>query len=247
MNDNFIVNFEQISRLHQKSTASNIDLEVIEETVSDMVTKKIIDKDFRILNESCNSFTLPQILDGDIETLSIEKGSETLQKSDHESIDNLETTPLASLQDTPNLPNSIAKFNAIEANVMAIKSYFKEEVYDLTNEILSLKSMLNNLILNRTETDNQITTDTLNNNILETKIVFLEKENLLLRSEIKNKQDAIQNLLKNNTTLVESTITSLILPTQNKTDPIKPVHHGKGNKDLNLSRKTETSETIASS
>ena len=52
---------------------------------------------------------------------------------------------------------------------------------------------LNNLISNRTETDNQITTDTLNNNILETKIVFLEKENALLRSEIKNKQDTIQN------------------------------------------------------
>ena len=30
----------------QKSTASNIDLGVIEKTVSDMVTKKIIDKDF---------------------------------------------------------------------------------------------------------------------------------------------------------------------------------------------------------
>ena len=57
----------------QKSTASNIDLEVIEETVSDMVTKKIIDKDFRILNESCNSFTLPQILDHDVETLYLEK------------------------------------------------------------------------------------------------------------------------------------------------------------------------------
>ena len=56
--------------------------------------------------------------------------------------------------------------------------------------------MLNNLISNRTETDNQITIDTLNNNILETKIVFLEKENSLLRSEIKNKQDTIQNLLK---------------------------------------------------
>ena len=52
---------------------------------------------------------------------------------------------------------------------------------------------LNNLISNRTETDNQITTDTLNNNILETKIVFLEKENALLRPEIKNKQDTIQN------------------------------------------------------
>ena len=63
-----------------KSTASNIDLEVIVETVSDMVTKKIIDEDFRALNESCNSFTLPQISDDDIETLYLEKGSETLQK-----------------------------------------------------------------------------------------------------------------------------------------------------------------------
>ena len=46
---------------------------------------------------------------------------------------------------------------------------------------------------------------------------------------------------------MESINTSLILATQNKTDPIKSVHHGKGNKDLNLSRKIETSETIASS
>ena len=65
----------------QKSTASNIDLEVIGETVSDMVTKKIIDKDFRILKESCNSFTLPQISDDVVETLYLEKGSETIQKS----------------------------------------------------------------------------------------------------------------------------------------------------------------------
>ena len=98
--------------------------------------------------------------------------------------------------------------------------------------------MLNNLISNRTETDNHIFTDTLNNNILETKIVFLEKENSLLRSEIQNKQDMIQNLLKNNTTLVESINTNLILPTQNKTDFTKSVRHGKGNKEI--------SETIAS-
>ena len=79
---------------------------------------------------------------------------------------------------------------------MAIKSYFMDEVYDLRNEISSLMSVLNNLITNRIETDNQITTGTLNNNILETKIVFLEKENSFLRSEIQNKQDTIQNLLK---------------------------------------------------
>ena len=118
------------------------------------------------------------------------------------------------MQGTLNLPNSIAKFNAIESNLMAIKSYFMDEFYELRNEVSSLKSMLNNLVSNRTQTDNQIITDTLNNNILETNIVFLEKENSLLRSEIQNKQGTIQNLLKNTTTLVESINTILILPTK---------------------------------
>ena len=62
-----------------------------------------------------------------------------------------------------------------------------DEVYELRNEVLSLKSMLNNLISNRTETDNQIITGTLNGDILKTKIIFLEKENSLLQSKIQNK------------------------------------------------------------
>ena len=64
-----------------------------------------------------------------------------------------------------------------------------DEVCELSNEISSLKSIFINLISNRKKIDNQITTDTLNNTILETKILFLEKENLLLRLEIQNKQD----------------------------------------------------------
>ena len=122
---------------------------------------------------------------------------------------------------------------------MATKSYFMNEVNELRNEVSSLKSILNNLISDCTETDNQIITNTLNNNILETKVVFLEKENSLLRSEIKTKQETIQNLLKNNTTLMESINTNFILLTQNKTDFTKSVPHEKG---LDLSRKIETSE-----
>ena len=64
-----------------------------------------------------------------------------------------------------------------------------DEVCELSHEISSLKSILINLISNRKKIDNQITTDTLNNTILETKILFLEKENSLLRLEIQNKQD----------------------------------------------------------
>ena len=46
-----------------------------------MVAKEIIDKDFSILNESCNSFTSTQIPDDDVETLSLGKGSQSPQKS----------------------------------------------------------------------------------------------------------------------------------------------------------------------
>ena len=55
-------------------------------------------------------------------------------------------------------------------------SFYIYEVCELRNEVSSLKSMLTNLISNCTKIDNQITTDTLNNNnILERKIVFLKK------------------------------------------------------------------------
>ena len=56
----------------------------------------------------------------------------------NQSIGNLEITPSAYLQRTPNLPNSLAKFNAIETNLMAIKLYFMGGVYELRNEISSL-------------------------------------------------------------------------------------------------------------
>ena len=65
---------------------------------------------------------------------------------------------MTSLLGTSHLPNSTAKFNDIQANLIAIKSYFMDEVYELRNEVTSLKSTINNLISNRTETDNQIIT-----------------------------------------------------------------------------------------
>ena len=115
------------------------------------------------------------------------------------------------------------------------------EVYGLRNEISSLKSIFNNSKSNRTETDNQITIDTLNKNILETKIVFPEKENSPIRSEIQNKQDTIQKLLKNNITLVELINTNFMIQTHSKTELIKSK-----NKDLKISRKIQKLETISS-
>ena len=80
-----------------------------------------------------------------------------------------------------------------------------KQIWWLWNRI---KSTFNNLKLKCAETDNQITIDTLNDNILETEIVSLEKENSLLLTEIQYKQDTIQKVLKNDTTLVEPINTS---------------------------------------
>ena len=135
-----IMGLISVNRDIEKYTACNIDLEIIEETVWDIVEKKIIDKDFRVLNESCNFFFLHQILGDHVETLYIEKGIQSPQKSAQESIDDLKTTPLASLQCTSNLPNSIPTFNAIEAHLMPIKSYFMYQVYKHKNEISSFKT-----------------------------------------------------------------------------------------------------------
>ena len=81
-----------------------------------------------------------QIPDDELETLCLEKGNRCPQKLASESLYNSETTPLTSLQRTsrkfyildktslctPNLQNSIAKFNDIKANLMTIKLLFYE-------------------------------------------------------------------------------------------------------------------------
>ena len=62
---------------------------------------------------------------------------------------------------------------------MATKSTFMNEICELKKEISLLRS-LNDRIENK-ESENSHTT-----NVLETKLVFLEKENSILRSELEN-------------------------------------------------------------
>ena len=64
---------------------------------------------------------------------------------------------------------------------MATKSTFMNEICELKKEISLLRS-LNDRNENK-ESENSHTT-----NVLETKLVFLEKENSILRSELENKK-----------------------------------------------------------
>ena len=68
----------------------------------------------------------------------------------------------------------------IKENMMAMKSTFINEIYELKKEISLLRSLSDRK--ESKESENIHAT-----NVLETKLVFLEKENSILHSELENK------------------------------------------------------------
>ena len=79
---------------------------------------------------------------------------------------------------------------------LRMKSFFMNEIYELKNEI-SLR-----LLNDRNENKEPENSHTIN--VLETKLVFLEKENSILHSELEHKQKTIDSILETNSKLFKS-------------------------------------------
>ena len=192
-------NYKSILSYIQKSTASNIDLPSVESTCTDMIANGIIDKDLKILiSTSCASDT---ILDDNVDFVTSDKSNpESPQSAPIQNQLNapvIENTTVITSQKTPNLPIHTDELGNIKENMMAMKSTFMNEICELKKEISLLRS-LNSRNENK-ESENSHAT-----NVLETKLVFLEKENLILRSELENKQKIIVLLLETNNSLCKS-------------------------------------------
>ena len=186
-----------LSCIH-KSTASNIDLPSVESTCTEMITNGIINKDLKILiSSNCKSDAM---LDDNVDfVISNESNPETPQRAPIQNQINapvIETIPVITAQNTPNLPINSKKLGEIKANMMAMKSSFMNEIYELKNEILLLS------FSDRNESKEPENSHTIN--ILETKLVFVEKENSILRSELENTQKAIDSLSETNNSLFKS-------------------------------------------
>ena len=78
-----------------------------------------------------------------------------------------------------------------------MKSTFMTEIYELKKEVSILRSL--NGKNESKESENSHTT-----NVLETKLVFFEKENSVLRLKLENKQKIMVSLLKINSSLFKS-------------------------------------------
>ena len=178
-------NYKSILSYVQKSAASNIDLPSVERTCTDMIANGIIDKDLKILiSTSCVS---DAILDDNVDFVTSDKSNpESPQRAPIQNQLNasvIENAPVITSQKKPNLPINTDKLGKIKENMMAMKSTFMNEIYELKKEISLLRSL--NVRNESKESENSHTT-----NALETRLVFLEKENsVLLRSLKINKNN----------------------------------------------------------
>ena len=92
----------------------------------------------------------------------------------------------------------------LRVNMMAIKSFFMNEIYDLRQEISSLQLKLQQEKLNQSGYNNMCEKD--ENIIIEdlkTKLDFYQRENQLLKDETMAKQRTIETILYQNNELLK--------------------------------------------
>ena len=130
-------NYESILSYIQKFTTINIDLSLVESTCTEIIENGIIDRDLKILISTCCDSKA--ILDDDVDFVtSNESNLETRQRAPIQNQINtpvIETTPLITSQKTISLPINSDKLGEIKVNMMAMKSFFMNEIYELKNEI----------------------------------------------------------------------------------------------------------------
>ena len=100
-----------------------------------------------------------------------------------------------------------------------MKSFFMNEIYELKNEISLLRSLSD-----RNESKEPENSHTIN--VLEVKLVFLEKENSVLHSELENKQKTIDSLLETNNSLFKSIRDPSLLVIQGSTSTNSKISNG---------------------
>ena len=109
-----------------------------------MTVNGIIDKDLKILiSTNCKS---DAVLDDNVDFVTSDKSNpETPQRTPIQNQINapvIETAPLITSQKTPNIPINSDKLREIKFNMIAMKSTFMNEIYELKNGI-SLLRLLN--------------------------------------------------------------------------------------------------------
>ena len=105
--------------------------------------------------------------------------------------------------ESPLVLNNQKELDNVRARILALKSFFMKEIYDLRQEISSVRSQLEQERLHHSRNNDCVEKEKNNNQELKDKLHSCQIENQLLREEIKNKQKTIETILKQNNELLK--------------------------------------------
>ena len=202
------VSLDSILQRINKTSATNLDKETLKLELDQMIIKGLIDQNYKILDRD--------ILHLD-KVLSPDKVNFTVPNENGDNIDinlqedlqfiNPQETPLTKSQvslnnpksETPLILNIQKELDNMRAKMLALKSFFMNEIYHLRQGISQLEQerlhhSRNNDCVEKEESINQKLKDTLHS---------CQIENQLLREEIKNKQKTIETILYQNNELLK--------------------------------------------
>ena len=97
-----------------------------------MIANGIIDKDLKILISTC--WVSDAILDDNVDFVTSKSNSESPQRvliQNQLNAPVIENTPVITSEKTPNLPINTDKLGKVRENMMALKSTFMNEIYEL--------------------------------------------------------------------------------------------------------------------
>lgn len=214
------VNEESILQMIKRKNATNINKDSLRVEIDQMIIKGLLDSNFKILKNN-PLYTIGESLLDDIhfsyDQSTIENQNDTVAfigtqdtpKNDLEENPNNSmpfigghATPIIKSKSDSLKSHKHQEFDDINAKVMALKNFFMDELYALRQDISSLqKQNHQNSISTKSKQDAKYFNDTIQE--LKAKLASAEKENSLLKEEIKNKKRIIDTVLDQNAALLK--------------------------------------------
>ena len=176
-----------------------------------MIIKGLIDQIYRIMHRDRLHLENVPSPDKVNFTFASESGNNAEENLDKDlPFINTQVTPITKSQvsfknpksESPLVLNSQKELDNVRANILALKSFFMEEMYDLRQDISFARSQLEQERLHHSRND-CVKKEENNNEELKDKSHSCQIENQLLREEIKNKQKTIEMILNQNNELLK--------------------------------------------
>ena len=108
-----------------------------------------------------------------------------------------------SKSESPLILNNQKELDNVRAKILALKSFFMNEIYDLRQEISSVRSQLEQERLHHSRNNDCVEEEENINQEFKDKLHSCQIENQLLREEIKRKQKTIETILNQNNELLK--------------------------------------------